>query len=94
MGGWYPPHEPVFEPKPKPGGPVPDQPTPKEKDLLCHYFVLRQEISELEALIDDEKELDKAVVLLKVGCKLLKKRLRKIGFAGPLRNREMVSSWP
>ena len=33
----------------------------------------------------DLKELDKALVLLKVGCKLIKRRLRKAGFQGCLK---------
>jgi hypothetical protein len=91
MGDYY-RNWPGYSPKPTPERPnPPDKPTPEEEALLVHYFVLREEISRLERIVGDDKELDKAVVLLKTGCKLVKRRLRRIGFVGPLRVRDQVS---
>lgn len=56
--------------------------------LLCEYQKLRQRIHELEKVIEqttDEKtakRLDKAVTVLKVGAKLVKKALKDTGYSG------------
>jgi hypothetical protein len=87
MGDYY-PRWPPYAPTPTPKRPEPPpEPTPEEKDLLRHYHALRVEISQLEDIVGDDKALDKAVVLLKTGCKLIKRQLRQIGFVGPLRER-------
>ncbi len=89
MGDWWYPTQPRYEPKPTPARPnPPPEPTPEEDALLAHYFALRLEISQMEDIVGDDKSLDKAVVLLKTGCKLIKRRLRRIGFVGPLRDRK------
>lgn len=75
------PPEPAPEPKPKPD----KVPTPK--DLAQHmYSNIRNDIVDLEEYIecaqlseDDIKSLDKAVTLLKVGSKYIKKYLKRKG---------------
>jgi len=94
MGGgtrWWPAYEPA---KPTPAEPNPPQsPTPTEQRLLTDYQNLRLDIAAFEEVLGsdaglserDGKEFDKAVVLLKAGAKLIKRRLRKHGYRGRLK---------
>lgn len=85
-------YAPYYEPRKRtPKEPEPPQsPTPEEKDLLSHYQVLRMDIHNLETTMGNDKELDKAVVLMKCGAKLLKQQLRKMGWRGTLKVGENV----
>lgn len=88
---WYPP-----EPKREPPPAAPEkerEPTPTEDVLLDAYQCLRLDIDELEQIIgggdglteDDLKRLDKAVTLIKVGAKMVKRVLRAHGASGKLK---------
>lgn len=76
---------------------VPHEPPP-ENNLLAHiYGELRHHGDELESLLgaldidprgfteEDRKRLDKAVVVMKVGFKIVKRVLRNHGFRGRLK---------
>lgn len=83
-------------PKPAPEPETPKDPTPTEDLLARTYAGLRLEIAELEVLMAggeglserDLKRLDKGVVLMKVGAKLVKRVLRTHGARGRLKARE------
>jgi hypothetical protein len=71
----------------------PKQPTPSEKRLARIYQECRLAVIHLEELIEEASEkdeltaedlhrLDKAVVVQKVGFKIVKRILRKHGFKG------------
>lgn len=67
--------------------------TAGQVSLLRNYQNMRRYIGNFETLLHvgngfserDLKEIDKAIVLLKTGCKLIKRRLRKAGFQGKLK---------
>lgn len=94
MGGstYWPRYEP---PRPTPKNPnPPKEPTETDSRLLRDYQNLRLDCADLEELLGsdtvelserDRKELDKAVVAMKIGFKLIKNRLRKRGWKGRLK---------
>jgi hypothetical protein len=102
MGGSY-PYIPRWEPKPTPAQPDPPQePNPTQQHLLRDYQNIRLDIADLERLLGtindlsekDLKECDKAVVLMKAGAKLIKKRLRVAGVTGKLKTHAIAGDRP
>lgn len=87
-----PAYTPIYEPRqPSRREPNPPQePTPDEQAMLRHYQNLRMDFDELEMFAATRrgktaKELDKAIVLMKVGAKLIKRRLRAFGYVDCLK---------
>jgi hypothetical protein len=80
----------------------PDNATKEDKNLLHNYQELRHYTEEIEILIGslykntanfdekDIKRLDKAIVVIKVGFKLIKMTLRKHGFKQRIKTKEFV----
>jgi hypothetical protein len=77
-----------------------DKPTETEQRLLRDYQNLRLDCAALEELLGsdtielsekDRAEIDKAVTLMKVGFKMIKRRLRAHGFEGRLKAPEPVA---
>lgn len=88
------PYHPVYLPQPTPKRPEPPKkPTDTEQHLLSGYQNIRLDVETVEEILGSEndlsdferKQLDKAVVLMRVGSKMLKTILRKRGFVGRLK---------
>lgn len=102
MGGSH--YWPTYNPKPTPERPVPPkEPSETEQRLLRDYQNLRLDITAVEEVLGvadsdlseaERKRLDKAVVLMRVGAKLVKRTLRERGFLGRLKAPHILRTAP